>query len=81
MTKARQTEAWPEGATYTIQATAMLFGRTPRAIYCVLWRNAQRLSRPIYSQFYRSKGDRRLYRILTEADIVVIRQVFRVRVK
>jgi hypothetical protein len=77
----KTTEAWPEGATYTIQATALLFGKKPRTIYNVLNENAARLSRPKYRQLYRHKQDHRLYRILTEADIVVIRQVFCVRVK
>jgi hypothetical protein len=75
------TEAWPEGSIFTIEAVCFLFGKKPRTIYNVLNENAKQLSRPKYAQPYRHRGNLRLYRILTEADIVVIRQIFRVRLK
>lgn len=75
------TEAWPEGSTYTIHAVCLLFGKKPRTIYNVLNENAKRLSPPKYAQLLRHKQNHRLFRILTEADILVIRECFRVRLK
>lgn len=75
------TEPWPDEDTWTIQAVARLLGKKPKTIYNTLWENAARLSRPKYAQLQRTPGDLRFYRLLSPADVVVIRQCFRVRVK
>lgn len=77
-----QREPWPEGATFSIQGVALLFGKKPQTIYNLLWLRAKEFSRPKYAQMsLRGRGDRRLYRVLTEDDLRVLRTIYSVRVK
>ena len=74
-------QPFPEGETYTVRAVALRFHRSPKRIYNLLWARARDFSAPQYFQVYLGRGDRRLYRVLTEFDMQVFRTIFPTRVK
>lgn len=70
----------PAGVLFTVDALARIFNRTPKAMYHVLGRCAASLSAPMYCQV-KWPPDRKLYRVLAEKDLRVLRKLFPVYVK
>lgn len=71
---------FPEGDTFTVRAVALRFHRSPKRIYNLLYEHAARFSSHHY-QVYLGRGDRRFYRLITEADMLIFREIFSTRVK
>ncbi len=74
-------QPFPEGETFTVRAVALRFHRSQKRIYNLLSARASEFSAPQYFQVYLGRGDRRLYRVLTEFDMQVFRVIFPTRVK
>ena len=68
---------FPAGAMFMLSAVKSLFGVSMRTLYNELSEGRARFDKPMY----RRGGDRRLRRILSEHDVDVLRDIFRVRVK
>lgn len=71
----------PNGVMFTIHSVSLLTGRSERTIYNLLSLHANRFCEPMYEKLYLGHGDQRLYRVLSEADMAVIRDLFPVYVK
>lgn len=71
----------PDGVMWTIHSVALLVGRSERTIYNMLSLHADRFGDPMYEKLYLGHGDQRLYRVLSEADMRVIRELWPVYVK
>lgn len=59
----------PDGQLYTIEALAIMFGRTRKAMHRLVERFGTELDPPVYGQF---RPALRLYRLLTERDVRVL---------
>ena len=71
----------PDGNLFTIRAVALLVGRSEGTIYNRLSEYADRFDAPMYDKINLGRGDHRHYRVLSEHDMQVIRQLFPLFVK
>lgn len=70
----------PVGNTFTIRAVALFVHRSEQTIYNVLSKYADHFGEPMYEKVF-MPADQRLYRVLSEDDMAVIRDIFCVYVK
>lgn len=73
-------QARPVGSTFTIRAVAMFVHRSEKTIYNVLSKYPDHFGDPMYEKVF-MPADQRLYRVLSEDDMAVIRDIFCVYVK
>jgi hypothetical protein len=77
----RHPENWearprPEGHLFTVVSVALFLRRNHRTVQNILAKHRDRFDEPIYQQVYRDRGNMRFYRVLTEHDMRVIREMF-----
>ena len=70
----------PVGNTFTIRAVALFVHRSEKTIYNLLSARSELFGDPMYEKVF-MPADQRLYRVLSEADMAVIRDLFAVYVK
>jgi hypothetical protein len=71
----------PHGHLFTVRAVSLLVKRSQQTIYNLLTQKAELFGAAMYEKVYRNRNDHRLYRVLSEADMTVIRGLFPVYVK